>query len=572
MDKFKSNPLIFGTIKVFVLIVPIIVYFGIWNQYALNIPYFDDHALNGFLVKWLKSDDVLSKSKLLFSQHNEHRILVTRIAYLLVFYLNSSKISFVGLMLIGNLFLFCLVYIFCKVLNSSVLSSDATNPKAFSQSLYFGIFKQKSFYSWLIYLSITLIVFCFSNQENSFWGMASVQNFGVIALAGLLCYRLSMVSKLDFSIFLISFLCVFTSGNGILSLFLVALWLIIKHKKKDIFIWVLFSITIFFLYFFDYKRPPSNPHEAQISDFLNFLRGYLIFCGSIFDVNLSANTLIRILVSTFAGFFIFSTCFLWLIVILRKSIVARKLTINQNQLFILLMLGFVFGTGFLTVFARLGFGIEVLLTSRYKIYSSVLLLLCILILIDFFPNSFKKVVLFFLPVALFINLTHLLFSYQEIAYHHRYLIAMSMNYQTVKSKIDLPYQKPSSVLNASNSVSEVKLPISFIENQTTFSVFFNYSNVHIQNEDGLYICLSDTISGNKIWFAAKQLMNKGKKDMVLNLNYWSKSSELSINKAELPEGVYEVIGNLVEQKTVKRFLTNRFVNGTNRLPEKTKNW
>src|SRR4051812_42559084 len=85
-----------------VLSIPAIVYFAIVCQYAVNIPSQDDYgATLDFLCQY-KLAHGTDKIWLLFSQHNEHRILSSRIVYVLYNQL-SGTINFRHIIILANL-------------------------------------------------------------------------------------------------------------------------------------------------------------------------------------------------------------------------------------------------------------------------------------------------------------------------------------------------------------------------------------------------------------------------------------------------------------------------------------
>lgn len=67
-----------------VSIIMIVFYYLFVFKYAINIPFADDYDQQlAFIDSWINIDSTTEKIKLLFSQHNEHRLFTTRIIPLL---------------------------------------------------------------------------------------------------------------------------------------------------------------------------------------------------------------------------------------------------------------------------------------------------------------------------------------------------------------------------------------------------------------------------------------------------------------------------------------------------------
>src|ERR1700743_859724 len=82
------------------IFIPAFLYFRIVDHYAVNIPWSDDYdAILGFLLEFRKAP-FGEKIGLLFSQHNEHRILSSRLVYItwqaLFGRINFRYLTFIG--------------------------------------------------------------------------------------------------------------------------------------------------------------------------------------------------------------------------------------------------------------------------------------------------------------------------------------------------------------------------------------------------------------------------------------------------------------------------------------------
>ena len=85
------------------IIIPIITFFGMFFFYMVNAPIYDDYqAVLDFLNKYISTDSISEKIRLLFSQHNEHRVVYSRI-WTIISYKLQTNVNFTFLALIGNL-------------------------------------------------------------------------------------------------------------------------------------------------------------------------------------------------------------------------------------------------------------------------------------------------------------------------------------------------------------------------------------------------------------------------------------------------------------------------------------
>ena len=152
-----------------IIALPIILYFYFLSEYSLNIPKWDDHALKAFILEFENANGFLAKFQTFFKQHNEHRIAFDRLITLIVFKTHGT-IDYHWLMWVGNFTLIGTLFIFYKIF-------------------------QKQKISLLFFVPIPLILFQLQLWENTFWGMAALQNFGIIFFILMLIYLISSEKK-----------------------------------------------------------------------------------------------------------------------------------------------------------------------------------------------------------------------------------------------------------------------------------------------------------------------------------------------------------------------------------------
>lgn len=217
------------------ILATVFIYFYTINTYAVNVPMKDDYdAILDFLNKFSASN-LGDKITLLFSQHNEHRILSSRIVYALS-YLFTGGVNFVTLGLIANLQLAVIaafmLYLLWRLVpgNFAILSS-----------------------------LMTVCVFDLSNYENSIMSMEGMQNYGIVMLFMLAMFFSSRNERrYIFPTALTTVITIFSSGNGVIAAFFILMYnLFIANRRQKI---VLATVVIVCvpLYFLGYHNTSYN--------------------------------------------------------------------------------------------------------------------------------------------------------------------------------------------------------------------------------------------------------------------------------------------------------------------------
>ncbi|MEO5892816.1 MAG: hypothetical protein ABIQ31_21380 [Ferruginibacter sp.] len=310
------------------VLIPPIFYFSIVNTYALNIPYSDDYdAILAFLNKFVSSGST-EKVALLFSQHNEHRILFSRIIFVL-YYEAVGAISFRNLIFIGNIEL----------------------AGVFIIIIYF-IRKAIPGYWNIAAIILSLCLFDLSNFENSGSAMAGVQNYGVILLflLGILFYSLKSNQYLV-PAFLFQALIVFSSGNGMIGSLCMLFFTILLKDKPRIIISGACLIIFAPLYFLHYNKTGTAPVNTLAEYSTYFIR----HAGAVFNFKYS---------------FYLGIC---LLIILAVSLpVTKKLRLAENTApFLSLLLFILISIAAIAYFRSSLKGIN-FYTSRYLVYPHLL--------------------------------------------------------------------------------------------------------------------------------------------------------------------------------------------------------
>ena len=546
-----------NTLWSFLIFLPVTLYFYFLSEYAINIPKWDDHALKAFIVEFQNANGLIPKLQTFFKQHNEHRIAFDRFFTLIVFWIHGS-IEYRWLMWIGNFTLLGVLFIFYKIF-------------------------QKQKISIAYFVPIPFIFFQLQLWENTFWGMAAVQNFGIIFFIVALIYLISSEKRSHFYLsVLVAFFATYTSGNGITIFPVCIVLLILQRRFKDIFIFSSASIILVFLYFYQYKFPENNPSLDGIG-IKKMGIGFLMFLGSVFD--LIPNTSQNQKVTLIGGFFLFITgSIIAIYLIFNSKLFKKQRNLNHTELFILGCIMFLVGTAIVVTVTRISYGEIGLLTSRYKIYS--ILLLCTVYLaliskINLTDNKWLALSLIFMSICF--NFVANYTNFKEVINFRNQLISFGINWK-LDSKISdtkspfILYESPK--ISIENSISEIKKPIKNAPIwKETISKSVNSDGILIQNNSfNRTTAIDDNISlivqsNNKTYLMPSQLMSYQLKAFVRTGKYWQNGFVGVLNNNEFESGTYQLGIFIKNRQKVQRYYLNDsiMVNNRNSKPLKT-NW
>ncbi len=185
-------------LNVLLMLLIVGLYFGLLVHYSVNVPNWDDYdavlGSNG-LIPMLQASDLKTFLHYLFMQHDEHRIMTSRLVMLAQYHL-TGHVNFTGYIVIASLFrvgTFLLIYF-----------STRNRP-----------------YPLLCLMAV--FFFQLSDWEGAFWGMAALSAYMVIFFVFLSLFLLhkSMLCQkrgTRYSLFALacfaSFLATFSNGNG----------------------------------------------------------------------------------------------------------------------------------------------------------------------------------------------------------------------------------------------------------------------------------------------------------------------------------------------------------------------
>lgn len=496
-------------------LLPIGVYFWLLHKYAVNVPLFDDHAFKDFILQFNQAD-FGKRLTLIVALHNEHRIAYDRLVVLFSYWL-SGEINYVTLMWVGNL---SLVGILCLFLRVGV---RVKLPQPLLMALPFVLF--------------TLLL-----HENTFWGMAALQNFTVLWWV-LLCFYL--IPKQNNWAFVTAaaaaVAATYTSGNGLLAFGVAAGVLVLQRRWKPTAVWLSLAIGCAAGYFYGYQRPPGNPAEATGGSLGDLLQGFMLFLGNLADINVQRPLSFRVLITTLTGFGLL-TWSAWLMLgWLRQTILwRRKGDLDESRYFLLGVLVFSLLTALLVSVTRLGFGIQVLLTSRYKIYAVLLVITSVVGGGMSFALLRNKIVASAIGLAAIVFWAlSLFYTFDEILYHRQYKLSSMANSIQPESRIKVPYNPPLHLFEwpEAGAKSVVKAQMLPYE-PTQYVLTFGSIEAARRVDTELYCVVQNAIHRLVYPCRRNRLSPWG---LMRSGDYYNEGLWVSLPRSEIPTGTYRVV-------------------------------
>lgn len=526
----------FTIILSLILLLPVAIYFTVWDYYAINIPKWDDHALKNFIAEYAQADNWKQKILALFRQHNEHRIALTRL-FAWIDYAIFGHLNYRHLMTAGNILLLAAIPLWYDLLKKNKKPLFALVPIPF--------------------LWMTLAFW-----ENMYWGMSAVQNFGVVTLVLWTLYLVINPKVLPFSVaILLSVVTVLTSGNGLMVLPLGAVLLFLGGNRKRFALWTIISIAEIFCYFYWYKQPDYNP-ESKAS-LLQLVKGYMAFLGSFAECIPVLN---HIKVCIFLGVILF------LVAVSIGSTTLFRIIRNKytnkfertTDLFCLGVILFILGTAAIVVHGRAGFGFDVLIASKVKIYSVLLLIIAYIYVVVPIRGSFLSP---YITAIIALAVTFNVFSYH---YHlvdaynlRKQMVTFQFNWTFTDKSLKYPADTSfaANIMEKTPVIYDKWLPLIAVADRQNYAgssrgmvdlydkttITADTASIKVINtsftsqrlqDSGVYVLLSS----DKCYyiFPALRTRNTSRKQLFLKQYYFAPGFYADIPFSEMDKGIYKV--------------------------------
>jgi len=315
-------------VVLFLLAVPFLAYVLCLQRLAVNIPFEDDYdAVLRFMLEFLRAGSWGEKLTLLFSQHNEHRLVFDRLIFLASYYL-FGELNFVYFIAIGNLGWLLTVVLLIR----------------YSRKRY-GL-------SLAAILPIPYLLLAFTHFENMFFAMASLSNYWFFLFS--LTFIICLVEERPAACCLLFPIALFTSGGGVVLYPLGSLYFAARKSWKSAAWFGSLSTLWVACYFIGYHRPSwhPKPFEAFASPgrMLHFMFDFLGNIWQVPNLPVSVEPL-----SFITG-------------IALTLVATYILYAKRFDPFFWLIFAYIAISVFTSSLARSGFGIMYALESRYSIY------------------------------------------------------------------------------------------------------------------------------------------------------------------------------------------------------------
>ncbi|MCF2489534.1 hypothetical protein [Dyadobacter sp. CY347] len=247
---------------------------------TLNIPSFDDYDTTIGFIKRIFFDDYTAKGKveILFGRHNEHRIIITRLAaaaYFSIFH----QVDFANLVFFQNLMLIGFFVLMLVIMNENRL--------LYAESILFA----------------SVFLFSLAFWQVSFYYWAGSQHYAVFLFCFLSFYLLNksqtIKSRYFFLAVLAVIIAVFSFGNGFLGLLLGAFMLLVQKKWPQLFAWTGISAVLLWITF---VLGAQVVVKRDIPFNIDWMKSLLLtFLGSFVYINPGANDYINIYICMIIG-------------------------------------------------------------------------------------------------------------------------------------------------------------------------------------------------------------------------------------------------------------------------------
>lgn len=325
----------------FWIFIPAFMYFKVVAKYAVNIPYQDDYdGVLDFLCQY-KQAGFGDKLALLFSQHGEHRIFFLRFASVMSYYL-QGKVNFLTLIYLTNFIhlasFVIIIYFLTKLL-----------PKYWNfAALGFG-----------------LCFFDLSNYENADFALSGIVNYGAILflLLSILFYSFEKKKNIGIAAFF-QVLGIYSSGAGPLACVAIIVYNFLQKDKLRIIVSTAIAVVFVPLYFVHYAKiaPMGEMYTGHSLDrivpfFFHMLGGHFSY-----EQGIVAGILLLIALAVLIP-------------------INLKLNYPKAILPFLALLVYIFGSVATASIFRSNSGVLQSYSSRYMIYSHLLVALAYLFLI-----------------------------------------------------------------------------------------------------------------------------------------------------------------------------------------------
>jgi hypothetical protein len=374
MIKLPASVLMLGGVSLaLVALIPVYQYSKLVLDHAVNVPFGDDFDTSlKFIIDYsFNANTLAEKLRLIYSQHNEHRIVLSRIACLTDYAL-FGHLNFRHIILFGNSSLLFVLWL-----------------------LFRASFPQVSLPRKLCYfLPVPFLLFQTHYWELGIWATAAVQNLYVLAFALLSFHAINRSAERPvwFPIACAAAVAAsFTNGNGLFT-FLAGIPALQSTKRyRRLCIWVTVGAATTGLYFWGFEKPGHYPAAFQtlVTTPTQFFDYLFTLTGSDFSARPDQAALAgKLMAVLFLG-------------LLGWNAYKKQL---EGHLTVVMLLAFLYLTCVSLAVARMGLGVLQALTPRYGILPVMLLIGMYILAVETVRKPWAKAAVAALGLALSVYL------------------------------------------------------------------------------------------------------------------------------------------------------------------------
>jgi hypothetical protein len=364
-----------------IISIIILIYIYQINLYAVNIPFLDDYNVAFAPTKsFFESPTWLGKLKVLFSTHEVHNILITRLVFI-GNYLLFGKFNFAYLCFFNAFLLLLIVYYLFRLYRKYFIG-----------------------YSLWYFVPVVLFFLHLGNSESTLWAMSGIQNIGVVVL-GLALFYYALDTTFNGKYFalctFLAFFTTFSSGNGIFPILILLPFITYQQgfRRWQPYAWLAVCLGLLYLKSLDGVLVKSYyPIENPVINMLYRTDGVLVNASNLLG-SLYANPKFTVL-----SIYKFVVAVMSFVLLL--SFLYALQTQYQKQQSVFIAFGLFALVSILAIADVRGvYAPNIAFNSRYMIYSCCFSAITYFLLLFCFENKplLRKV---FLSIVLFITTTN----------------------------------------------------------------------------------------------------------------------------------------------------------------------
>lgn len=398
-----------------ICVIPVAVYYWFVAKYSFNFFYADDFHLFKDIVWAQESPDWWEKLKLLFQQHNEHRIVVPRLLTWLNYRLEGT-INWQTLIGLGNLVWVGILWLFYRRFVSMGLSV------------------------WY-FVPIPFLLLQPQYVDNLTWTISIFQQCLILGWAFWCIYLISRPNARWWQAAIVALVATFTHGNGMFVLLVGGLLWALQKRWWVLLRWCILLALTLVVYFANYRAGQNSNLNGSLSEPLRLVAAWGAFAGAYLDVFKS---------HFYTPHIIAGLLTLGVIVGLSAATILRRLLggplPSGLRRFYESDGGFLMGCGLFMVItallvavSRSWAGIEAVVQSRYQHFGSTTLCIGYLIVLGISERRWQTALLVVaLPFGLIFNALSYYRYTPEVAYRQAQLRSDVFNWQRHRLSLQYP--------------------------------------------------------------------------------------------------------------------------------------